>query len=615
MPDASSAPDLAPLPPAPTGGYPGPDRKFFYDPNDTRRPLLDIAAPSEDDVKTFHLAPVEPYPEGAEIRDLDVTCIGTGMAGITCAQLFQWRLKNVNFKVFEKNPKPSGTWHENKYPGCRCDLAAHFYVWRWEPNDWSQDYVETDEIQEYFTRIAEKYNVSMFAHYSHELLSATWDNASQTWLLKIRTPSGEIVEDRTHVLVNGHGVLNRPKVAVFGGEEEFEKNGGIIMHTARFRRDVPLEGKVVAVIGNGSSGIQTIGTIGNKVKELLAHQRSNTWITNQLGTLDQLDAHVFTPQEREHYRSRKNAYDFFRRSWTMADMGYARFILGSPEQAASLAAAQKNLEKLIRDPKLRELLKPTYPVGCRRNTPHEHYFEMLQLPTTTIIKDPIERFTAKGIVAGGVERACDVVIKATGFDVSYLPAFPVLGKNGRSLADVWGEAGYPFSFRSVMSSGFPNFFHIMGPNAPVASNSIHMFEEQQIQYAVQVIRHLQTTGTASVDPFPEIEQAWFERMQDGLKSTIWNVDCGGWYKHASGKLTSHYPGPSTKYMDEIAHPIWDEFETVKLAALADPKTNAIKSTFGKSVEEVAKVGPPRPPTIPEGVESPELEREMARMSV
>lgn len=136
--------------------------------------------------------------------------------------------------------------------------------------------------------MSHKYNVSQFAHFSTTVTSATWSDIRQAWKLTI-LQNGVEKEEWTHVLINGHGVLNRPKVPEFEGEKEYK---GVVMHTARFDREVPLEGKKVAVIGNGSSGIQTIGTIGRKVGELHSYQRSLTWITNQLGTLDQLGAHA-----------------------------------------------------------------------------------------------------------------------------------------------------------------------------------------------------------------------------------------------------------------------------------------------------------------------------------
>ncbi|KAI9034677.1 hypothetical protein DFJ74DRAFT_650175 [Hyaloraphidium curvatum] len=588
----------AQLPRAPNGGYAGPDPKFFYDPLDDKRPLLDIAAPTEADVETFHLAPPQPYPEGKEIRRLDVTCIGTGMAGITLAQLAQWRLKNVNLKIFEKNKKPTGTWYENKYPGCRCDLAAHFYVWRWEPNPtWTAEYVESDEIEKYFARMMEKYNVGSFTTYNAEVLSMTWVEERAAWKLEVKTADG-IVEDWTHVIVNGHGILNRPKIPKFEGEENYK---GKILHTARFDRSVPLEGKKVAVIGNGSSGIQTIGSIGYKVAELHSYQRSNTWITNQLGTIDKIDVHKFNPDEVKHFSDRKNALDFFKGQWLAFDSAWPMFILGSAESEAATMGAKVNLEKLVRDPALREMLTPTYPVGCRRLTPHEHYFEVLQLPTTTIVKTPIERFTEKGIVSGGVERECDVIIKATGFDVGYVPIIKITGRGGRTLQEEYKE--YPWTYKSVMNSGFPNFFHVMGPNAPVASNSIHMLEEQQIAYAVQVMKHLQTTDLVALDPKMDVQKAWHDGIQERLKQTIWHIDCGGWYRHKSGILTSHYPGPSIEYMDELFAPKWDDFNQVKLSDLKDPEQNKISNPkFGADVEKVAEIGPPREPKIPEGAD-------------
>ncbi|KAI9024530.1 hypothetical protein DFJ74DRAFT_665466 [Hyaloraphidium curvatum] len=596
MAPASAIPHHVPR--APNGGLAGTDPKLFYDPLDDRRPLLDLAFPTEVEVDEFHTATELHYPEGTRDEDLrrfDVTAIGTGMGGITVAMFAQWRLRNVNLKIFEKNAKPTGTWYENKYPGCRCDLTAPYYIWRWEPNPlWSAEYVESDEIESYFSRMIKKYNVDAFTHYSTEVVSATWSDDRQAWRLEVRGPDGAVRTEWTHFLINSHGVLNRPKIPTWPGEEEFVAAGGKVMHTARFDRSVPLEGKRVAVIGNGSSGIQTIGTIFKKVAELHSYQRTPTWISNQLGGIDKIDVHKYSPREKELFSDRQYAHDFVRWNFRQMDRSYNMFRIGSRESRVAESLARKLLDKLVRDPKLRAELTPTFPVGCRRPTPHEFYLEALQDPRTTIVKGPIERFTARGIVAGGVERPCDVIIKATGFNVDYKPSFPVTGRGGKTLAQVWAD--YPFSYKSVMSSGFPNFLHVMGPNAPVAAQSIHSLEEQQINFAFQLIQKMQMTDIVSVDPKRDVEKAWNDRIQQELQGTIWQLDCGGWYKHPSGVLVSHYPGYSLAYMDEIRSPDYSELTLTRLSDMADPKLNAIpEPAFGADVEKVAAMGPPREP--------------------
>ncbi|KAI9012272.1 hypothetical protein DFJ74DRAFT_683180 [Hyaloraphidium curvatum] len=581
------------LPRASNGGYAGPDPKLSYDPLDARRPAVDLAAPTEEEVEVMKLAPPPEYPEGKEIRRVEVACIGTGMCGITVAMLAQWRLRNVSLKIFEKNKKPTGTWHENKYPGCRCDVPAHMYVWRFEPNRWSSVYAGTDEIELYFKRMIEKYNVDAFTTYGAEVVSATWSEARAAWRLEVRTADG-VQEDWAHVVLNGHGILNRPKIPTFEGEGSFK---GVVMHTARFDRSVPLEGKRVAVIGNGSSGIQTIGSIGSKVKELHSYQRTPTWITNLYGGTDGIDAHVYSDEERAFFADRKNAYEFYLTAWKAGANLFALFKQGTPEAEAAIAAGRAHLEKHVHDPELRKILTPSYPVGCRRLTPHEHYLEALQLPTTKVINSPIERFTDTGIVAGGVERPCDVIIKATGFDVTYTPHFPVTGRGGKTLAEEWTE--FPWSYKSVLSHGFPGFFHVMGPNSPVAQVPIHLVEEQQVAYAVQVIVRMQTEGIVAVDPKLEVQRKWHEGIQEDLRGTVWEVDCGGWYKNQNkhGVLTSHWPGLSTEFMAMIQSPDWDEFDLTYLKDLKDPAANVIEAKFGADVEKVAEMGPPAEPKV------------------
>ncbi|KAI9028381.1 hypothetical protein DFJ74DRAFT_658763 [Hyaloraphidium curvatum] len=572
------------------------DFREFYDPNDTVRPAVDLAMPTEEEVRDWHLAPELGYPEGAkDLRRIDITCIGTGLGGITVAMLAQWRLKNVHLKVFEKNPKNGGTWNENKYPGCRCDLASHFYSWRFELNDWTAEYSEADEIERYFTRIGDKYNLDAFTTYNAEVIGLTWSEERQAWRVDVRTPEG-VKTDWSHVVVNASGFLNNVKDFKFPGEELFK---GPVMHTARFNRNVQLEGKVVAVIGNGSSGIQTIGTIGHKVKELHSYQRQNTYIIAQVTPDGQphIDVHVYTPEEREKFKDRKYNYEFYRGNFQMMDNLWSLFVKDSPESEAATKGALALMEKLVPDPKVRETLTPSYPLGCRRLTPHEHYLDVLQLPTTTIVRGEIERFTADGIVSGGVERKCDVIIKAIGFDMNYIPRFPVVGRGGITLAELWKE--YPWSYKSMCNHGFPNLFPLMGVNAPVASQSIHILEEAQMQYVIQVVRRMQTTDEVSYEPKKEAEEQWHDGIQERLKPTVWSVECGGWYKHKSGIICSHYPGRSLEYLDELKEPIWSDFLITRLSDMVDPKANEIREpVFGADVEKVAKSRPSRMPELP-----------------
>lgn len=293
-------------------------------------------------------------------------------------------------------------------------MAAHYYTWRWELTNWTAEYVESDEIYGYFSRMAKKYNVDAFATYNATIEAFTWSEERQAWRVDVKTPEG-MKTDWAHVIINGHGVLDRPNIPIFPGEEKFK---GKVLHTARYDRSVPLEGKKVAVIGNGSSGIQTIGTIFRTVKALYSFQRNPTWISNQLGETDKIDVHRFSKEEMERYADRAYHSDYYKFNFREMDRSYNMFVLGSRTSAKATRLARELMDKHVKDPELRKMLTPNFPVGCRRPTPHEYYLEALQAPQTTIVTKHIEHFTENGIVAGGVEYPCDVVIKATGFNVS-----------------------------------------------------------------------------------------------------------------------------------------------------------------------------------------------------
>lgn len=354
-------------------------------------------------------------------------------------------------------------------------MPAHAYTWRWEPFPWSAEYAETDEIERYFDFMAKKYFLPGGVTYNATVQSATWHEDICKWEVRVavKDPATGAVEERVDFadfVINGGGILHTPNVPKFEGMDQFK---GRIMHSARYDRSVSLKDKVVAVVGNGSSGIGIIGTIKDEVKGLHAYQRRPTWIVAQLGQPDptKLSSLIYGPEEKKQWADKKYWYDFYKNNWLNNDTIYPMFLKGSQESLFATAMARIMMENLVKDPELRKHLSPSYPVGCRRPTPHHGYFEALQLPKTQIIRSGVSRFTKNGIVdQDGVERPCDVVILATGYEVTYRPTFKITGRNGRVLQEEWKDC--PEGFKAVMVSGYPNYFSIYGPIAPVASNSI-----------------------------------------------------------------------------------------------------------------------------------------------
>jgi cation diffusion facilitator CzcD-associated flavoprotein CzcO len=191
-------------------------------------------------------------------RPVRVVCIGAGASGIYTAIRQEQLLQNVSFQIYEKNDDVGGTWLENKYPGCSCDVPAHIYTYSFEPKtDWSMYYAGSDEIQEYFKGVVMKYGVLKYIKFNHLVVAARWNDHTGLWNLEIETDEGNIIKDDCNILLNATGILNAWKWPNIPGLHDFK---GKLLHTAKYDRSWDLKGKNVALLGNGSSAIQVVPT-------------------------------------------------------------------------------------------------------------------------------------------------------------------------------------------------------------------------------------------------------------------------------------------------------------------------------------------------------------------
>ncbi|KAI9019680.1 cyclohexanone monooxygenase [Hyaloraphidium curvatum] len=512
-------------------------------------PLTVTAAETAD----FALSPAPKYrlPVG-KLRRIRVVHIGAGVSGLTFSVLARWRLKNVDLQVYEKNGELGGTWWENRYPGCRCDVPSHYYSFRFLSHDWTSGYAKSPDIWDYLKKVGNVLDFDRICSYNSEVVSATWDESGAVWRLEIKdTTTGEIRQDFCHALINGNGPLNRPKMPDIPGLSSFK---GDVLHTARWPKDYPMKGKRAAVIGCGSSGLQLIGGLQPDVAKMSFFMRTPTYITDYSANL------VLSEEERAQFRDPAFFRNYLKEFWIGGEKRSNLFKPDSKLQQRFRANALKKFEQ-VKDPVLRAKLIPNYPVGCRRLTPSDVFFDVIEAPNVeVVVGDVIEKIVPEGIVAEGKLHEVDVICCATGFDTTYTPWIRITGRDGRTLKEMWDDGA--MGYRSVSVNNLPNYFMTMGPQAPVASNSIHIFVEQQINYALAVIMELQQ-GVLIAEPKKEAQDAYNKFCQEGLKGYVYHASCGGWYKGKGGFINAHFPGPGKAYMDSIAAPIWDEWNLVR----------------------------------------------------
>ena len=475
---------------------------------------------------------IEPERETADLPDhVDVAIAGGGFGGIGMA-IALLRSGRTDFVVLERDDDVGGTWHQNTYPGCQCDVPSNLYSFSFAPNpQWSQTFALQPEIGAYLKRVADDFGVRPYVRTNTAVTGAAWDEQAQRW--RIETNRGPLT---ARVLVAGMGGLSEPAMPSIPGAETFE---GPAFHTARWRHDVDLTGKRVAVIGTGASAIQVVPRIQPRVRQLTVFQRTPPWIMPHPGRPTR-------PRERALFKLMPSLQRLVRGAVYWGRECYVLPFRFHRLSRIPQAMARKHLERQVADPLLRERLTPRYEIGCKRILMSDEYFPALQQPNAELVVDAIERISPAGVVTvDGVEHPADAIVWGTGFRVTDMPYVEWLrGRDGRTLGDVWREQGMQ-ALRGTTVAGFPNLFMLVGPNTGLGHNSIVFMIESQIAYALDALRALDARGAVAADPRPDMQAAFNAVLQRRMRHTVWtNGGCASWYLDAHGRNTTLWPGSS-----------------------------------------------------------------------
>ena len=461
-------------------------------------------------------------------QDVRVAIVGSGFAGLGMAI----RLREAgieDFVVLEKADDVGGTWRDNSYPGCACDVPSHLYSFSFAPNpEWTSTFSPQPEIWDYLRGCAERYGVMAHIRFGHELLDAAWDEDAQRW--RLETSRGELT---AQALVLGTGPLSAPSIPDLPGLERFE---GTTFHSATWDHDHDLDGERVAVIGTGASAIQFVPQIQPRVGRLHLFQRTAPWIMPRPDR--PLKGVGAAPVPRAAGRPSC--------SCARASTGRARASSSASATRASCAGGQRlalrHLHRQVRDPELRRKLTPTYRMGCKRVLISNDYLPALARENVEVVTDAIREVRPRSIVtADGTEREVDTIIFGTGFHVTDMPAAErVRGRDGRSLAEVWD--GSPQAHLGTMVAGCPNLFFLVGPNTGLGHNSIVFMIESQCNYVLDALRLMQAGGAAELEVRPEAQAAYNARIQEQMRGTVWTSGgCASWYLDAQGRNTTLWP--------------------------------------------------------------------------
>ena len=458
-------------------------------------------------------------------QEIEVVVIGAGLSGI-CAGI-KLREAGINgFVILEKSPRAGGTWNDNKYPGCACDIPFLLYTYSFAPDATRDVFAPSDDIQAYLLRTADAYGVAPHFRFNTRVDGLAWDSAACRWDVRA-TNLGDDSRGggggggyRARFVICSTGQLSVPKWppyvdaatrataerawAAHHPATRGSADGGngatpptpTVMHSARWDRSVEegdaLAGKTVVVVGNGSSGVQLLESLQPRVKTLVLARRSPKWMLTRL----------FQRFPRWLLAVLKHALPWrlllrLLRAFVFALIDLLHVVL------ASRGWWQRNFRKKLRkemtrkQPRLQELgLLPSFRPGCNRMILHSDYLVRVAAPNVTVIEDTVVGLAPGGyglVLEGGRQVAADLVVFATGFDLNNCtPPFPVAGRDGADLAAQWDVArGGPRAYLGVAVPRFPNLFLTYGPNTNTVLGSITFFVECAVGYIVQAIGHAQ----------------------------------------------------------------------------------------------------------------------------
>ena len=450
-------------------------------------------------------------------KKLRFIIIGAGMAGMLAGIRLKER-GDHDFTIYEKGNSVGGTWRENHYPGLACDTPAHSYTYSFATNpEWSAFYAPGPEIRAYFEGVADKYDLKRQIEFNSEIAACRFEGGR--WHLS--TTDGR--RDVADVVIAATGVLHHPNVPDIAGLKDF---AGPVFHSARWDHSVPLEGKRVGVIGNGSTGVQIVSAVSKVAGKLTHFLRSPQWIMPcpDLKYSDE-DKAAFRddPSKIEEVRNGPEA------AARRARFTAAIIDMDSPELEEIQTICERNLEESVRDPILREKLRPDYRAACKRMVFSAHYYNAVQRPNVDVAPGAIERVEANGIrMKDGNFYELDVIALATGFKVDqFVRPMVIEGQGGQSLDALWEQN--PRAYYAVTVPGFPNFFLLNGPTGPVGNFTLIDIAEAQWDYADQLIDLLRKGECDAVAPSMAALEDYEARRTEAAKRTVFASGCSSWY--------------------------------------------------------------------------------------
>lgn len=528
-------------------------------------------------------------------QTFDVMIVGAGFAGMYL--LHKFREIGLSARVLEAGSGVGGTWYWNRYPGARCDVESMEYSLQFDADlqqewNWTERYAAQPEILKYANHVADRYDLRRDIQFDTRVKSGRYDEAARSWTLE--TEAGETFEAPFAVMALG--CLSVPNHVPFEGVEHFE---GATYHTGEWpHAGVDFTGQRVAVIGTGSSAIQSIPIIARQAKALTVYQRTANYAiqanNHPLDPAFVADVKSRYAELRAHAKTMPSgiSFDFrdiaaldatdeerraeYQKRW---DRGGLAFLGGFNDimfvEEANQTAAEFVRDKIrqrVDDPATAELLCPKNIIGAKRLCVDIGYYETYNLPHVKLVdvsENPVERITAKGVVAHGEETEVDAIVFATGFDAmtGALNRIDIRGRGGRALKEQWAEG--PKSYLGLAVAGYPNLFTVTGPGSPSVFTNMLPSIEQHVEWIVRAINDMRARGVTEIEAEDAAQEAWVEHSNECAAATL-RSKVASWYVGANieGKPQAFMPyiGGFPRYVEKCEEVVAKGYDGFRLSA-------------------------------------------------
>jgi len=460
--------------------------------------------------------------------------IGAGFSGIAMGiRLLGAGIEN--FVILERSDDLGGTWRDNTYPGCACDIPSHLYSYSFRPNPrWSRMFSPQPEIWAYLRECVEAYGLAPHLRYGTEVVSATYHDRAARWT--VETAAGDSV--LAEIVVAGVGALNEPHYPELPGLSSFR---GATFHSARWDHGHDLRGERVAVIGTGASAVQFVPRIAADAAQLDVYQRSAPWV------IPRPDRPIGGREQRWHARLPLTQRVLRSAIFWALELRGAGFTVDPRLMRRIETQARRHLHRQVDDAELRARLTPDYQIGCKRVLVSDDYYPALTRPDVTLVSDRIREVTPTGVVtADGTVRPADTLVFGTGFRVSAsLTRMRIRGRDGVELTERWRRVGVG-AHLGITVPGFPNLFLLSGPNTGLGHNSLVFMIEQQVGYVVRALAAMRSRGADWMAVRERPQRRFVDRVQTRLSDSVWSR-CRSWYLDESGRNFAIWPYSTGQY--------------------------------------------------------------------